>query len=87
MTGTVSTTVFHAPSCQPPKGAQPAALPANTIFHRLPCQPPQLLLRESHCCCEPEFTVPVKLELAINPPLDAPVCHRFAPPETSISRR
>ena len=87
MTGTASTTVFHAPSSQPSEGEQPSELPANTMFHRLPCQPPQLLLRESHCCCEPEFTEPVKLEFAMNPPLDAPVCQRLAPPETSMPRR
>src|SRR5438034_8067031 len=34
------------------------AVPTNTMFHTEPVQLPNSLLRDSHCCCEPETTWP-----------------------------
>ena len=46
--------------------------PWNTMFQTEPVQLPNSLLREYHCCCEPETTAPSTLVSAIRPPLDQP---------------
>jgi hypothetical protein len=46
--------------------------PVNTMFHTEPDQLPNSLLREYHCCCEPETTLPSTFVSAIRPPLDQP---------------
>src|SRR6266576_994529 len=46
--------------------------PWNTMFQTEPAQLPNSLLREYHCCCEPETTVPSIFVSASRPPEDQP---------------
>src|SRR5262245_56916050 len=46
--------------------------PVNTMFHTEPDQLPNSLLRENHCCWDPETTAPSTLVSAMKPPLDQP---------------
>src|SRR3954468_23284078 len=46
--------------------------PWNTMFQTEPVQLPNSLLREYHCCCDPETTVPSILVSASRPPDDQP---------------
>src|SRR5512141_1161951 len=63
------------------------ATPTKTMFQLAPVQVPHSLLRDNHCCCEPEFTRPSILQSAIKPPLDQPPSHRFRSPRTWTRRR
>ena len=47
-------------------------MPTKTMFQLEPVQLPHSLLREIHCCCEPESTLPSMSESDIQPPLAQP---------------
>src|SRR5579862_8010558 len=55
-----------------PSGA--CTMPTNTMFQLEPVQVRHSLLREIHCCCEPESTLPSISESDIHPPLAQPRC-------------
>src|SRR5437899_4911256 len=56
------------------------------MFHEPPFQLPHSVLRENHCCWDPEFTCPSIRESAMNPPLDQPPSHKFKAPLTCTRR-
>src|SRR5438045_3373767 len=60
--------------------------PTDTSVQLPPTQRDQAALRDSHCCCDPELTVPSIVEWARNPPLDHPPSHRFRFPRTCTRR-
>ena len=47
-------------------------MPTKTMFQFDPVQLRHSLLREIHCCCEPESMLPSISESAIQPPLAQP---------------
>ena len=61
--------------CRAAVGHSPAGglgTPTKTMFQLEPVQLRHSLLREIHCCCEPESTLPSMSESDIQPPLAQP---------------
>src|SRR5215469_14657289 len=63
-------TVVYGGAGHAPSGG--CTMPTNTMFQFEPVQLRQALLREIHCCCEPESVLPSISESEIHPPLAQP---------------
>src|SRR5271168_4549650 len=73
MTGVFSMTVWgYLPLQAPAAPAGGFTTPRWTMFHTPPCQEPHSQLREIHCCCEPDTTLPSILVSDSQPPLAQP---------------
>src|SRR5580658_4663373 len=70
-TGVSATLVYGGAGHSPAGGC---GTPTKTMFQFEPVQLPHSLLREIHCCCEPEPTFPSTSESDIHPPLAHPLC-------------
>src|SRR5579863_5723948 len=66
----VSAILVYGGSGQSPSGG--CTMPTNTMFQLDPVQLRHSLLREIHCCCEPESVLPSIRESDIQPPLAHP---------------
>src|SRR5271154_6215557 len=63
-------------------------MPTKTMFQLEPVQLFHSLLREIHCCCEPESALPSMRESDIQPPLAHPLCWwSTRSPRTCIRRK
>src|SRR3954468_24621221 len=83
MSGVLSMTVYGRCGHSPAGGF---VTPTNTMFQLPPTQRDHSALRDNHCCCDPELTVPSMIESAMNPPLDHPPSHRFRFPLMCMRR-